>query len=95
LGTTGFATVWRLLAAAAGISGAQCRHQRFGKGSSEFLKALFLEALRLPAADHPDLLGSWRSYSGALRDTRASPQALLAKMFQALNYTQAVASCTQ
>ena len=55
----GFATVWRLLAAAAGIEVARSAvTQRFGKGSAEFLKALFLEALpKLPVVEHPELLG--------------------------------------
>jgi len=96
-GRRGFATVWRLLAAAANIEVARSAvTQRFGKGSAEFLKALFLDALqRLPAVEHPELLGRLADFTAVLADDgsvlRLKP--LLAKMFPGTrtNHTKAAA----
>ena len=93
----GFATVWRLLAAAAGIEVARSAvTQRFGKGSAEFLKALFLEALpKVPVVEHPELLGKLEDFTAVLADDgsvlRLKP--LLAKLFPGTrtNHTQAAA----
>ncbi len=55
----GFASIWRLLAAAAGIVVARSAVTgRFGQGSARMMEALFIRAVsRLPQPEHPDLLG--------------------------------------
>ncbi len=55
----GFASIWRLLAAAAGIVVARSAVTgRFGQGSARMMEALFIRAVaRLPQPAHPDLLG--------------------------------------
>lgn len=55
----GFASIWRLLAAAAGIVVARSAVTgRFGQGSARMMEALFIRAVaRLPQPTHPELLG--------------------------------------
>jgi IS4 transposase len=93
----GFACVWRLLSAAAGIEVARSAvTQRYGPGSAEMMKQLFLEAQeKLPSVAHPELLGKLESFTAVLADDgsvlRLSP--LLAKLFPACrtNHTKAAA----
>lgn len=83
----GFATVWRLLAAAAGVEVARSAvTQRFGEGSAELLKQVFTKASeRLPTLPCPDLLGRLERFESVLADDGSvimlSP--LLKKLFPA------------
>lgn len=93
----GFACVWRLLNAAAGIEVARSAvTQRYGPGSAQMMQQLFLEAQgKLPSVAHPEVLGKLESFTAVLADDgsvlRLSP--LLAKLFPACrtNHTQAAA----
>lgn len=83
----GFATVWRLLASAAGIEVARSAvTQRFGEGSAKLLQEVFTRAAaRLPSAPCPDLLGRLERFESVLADDGSvimlSP--LLKKLFPA------------
>ena len=85
----GFASVWRMLSAAAGINVARSAvTQRFGKGSAAMLQALFELAIdRLPQwqMETPELLGKLKQFHAVLADdgcvVRLSP--LLGKLFPA------------
>jgi len=83
----GFATVWRLLAAAAGIEVARSAvTQRFGEGSAKLMQEAFTRAVgRLPSSPCPDLLGRLERFEAVLADDGSvvmlSP--LLKKLFPA------------
>jgi putative transposase len=83
----GFASVWRVLAAIAGIDVARSAvTQRFGAGSAALLEALFRRALeRLPAAGDSELRKKLNQFHEVLAQDgtvlRLSP--LLAKLFPA------------
>ena len=64
----GFASVWRLLAAAADIKVVRSAVTgRFGSGSAKMMEALFTKALaRLPQPDHPELLGKLEQFKQVL-----------------------------
>jgi IS4 transposase len=64
----GFASVWRLLAAAADIKVARSAVTgRFDSGSAKMMEALFAKALaRLPQPDHPELLGKLEQFKQVL-----------------------------
>ncbi len=86
-GKRGFATVWRLLGAAAGIDVVRSAvTQRFGAGSADMLQALFqLAAQRLPEVEHPKLLGKLKIFKQVLADDGSVLQLspLLSKLFPA------------
>jgi hypothetical protein len=81
----GFASVWRMLSAAAGIQVARsATTQRFGEGSSAMMQALFIQAVeRLPQPKHPELLGKLDTFKQVLAQDgsvlKLSP--LLGKLF--------------
>jgi len=83
----GFATVWRLLAAAAGVEVARSAvTQRFGEGSAKLMQEAFTRAVeRLPSSPCPDLLGRLKRFESVLADDGSvimlSP--LLKKLFPA------------
>jgi len=83
----GFASVWRLLAAACGIEVARSAvTQRFGAGSAKLMEAAFMLAVtRLPIPEHPGLLGKLERFQQVLADDgsvlKLSP--LLEKLFPA------------
>jgi putative transposase len=83
----GFATVWRLLSAAAGVDVARSAvTQRFGEGSAKLMQAAFTKAVeRLPSSPCPDLLGRLERFESVLADDGSvimlSP--LLKKLFPA------------
>jgi len=64
----GFASVWRLLAAAADVQVARSAvTQRFGPGSAGMMEQLFSLAItRLPRPDCPDLLGKLKQFKQVL-----------------------------
>lgn len=66
----GFAGVWRLLAAAAGVDVARSAvTQRFGKGSAALMERVFHLALeRLPKPEHPELLDKLKEFDRVLAD---------------------------
>jgi hypothetical protein len=86
-GKRGFASVWRLLAAAAGVEVARSAvTQRFGPGSARLMEVLFQRSLeRLPEAPCPDLLGRLDEFRAVLANDGSvlmlSP--LLKKLFPA------------
>lgn len=86
-GKRGFATVWRLLAAAVNIDVARSAViQRFGAGSAKMLQIVFERALkRLPEAEHPELLGKLKRFEQVLADDGSVLQLspLLSKLFPA------------
>lgn len=83
----GFASVWRLLAAAAGIHVVRSAvTQRFGPGSAALMQGLFERAVqRVPSASHPQLLAKLQMFKQVLADDasvlKLSP--LLKKLFPA------------
>jgi len=83
----GFATVWRLLAAAAGVEVARSAvTQRFGDGSARLMQEAFTRAVeRLPSTPCPDLLSRLERFESVLADDGSvimlSP--LLKKLFPA------------
>jgi hypothetical protein len=86
-GNRGFASVWRLLTAAAGIEVARSAvTQRFGPGSAKLLETLARQAIeRLPMASPPEYLDKLRQFVAVLGQDgsvlKLSP--LLAKLFPA------------
>jgi len=86
-GKRGFASVWRLLAAACGIEVARSAvTQRFGSGSATLMKTVFERAVsRLPTAAHPELLGKLKAFQQVLADdgTVLKLKPLLEKLFPA------------
>jgi putative transposase len=86
-GRRGFAPVWRLLAAVAGIEVARSAvTQRFGRGSAALLERLATTAIeRLPTPEHPDLLGKLRQFEQVLANDGSVLQLspLLKKLFPA------------
>jgi putative transposase len=86
-GKRGFASVWRLLAAACGIGVARSAvTQRFGSGSAALMKQVFERAVsRLPTAAHPKLLGKLEAFQHVLADdgTVLKLKPLLEKLFPA------------
>ncbi len=86
-GRRGFAPVWRLLGAVAGIDVARSAvTQRFGEGSAALLEQLAHRAIaRLPAPEHPDLLGKLREFDRVLANDGSVLQLspLLKKLFPA------------
>ena len=91
----GFATVWRLLTAAAGVEVARSAvTQRFGEGSARLMQEVFTRAVaKLPSAPCPDLLGRLEKFKAVLADDGSvitlSP--LLKKLFPATR-TKSVAA---
>jgi putative transposase len=85
--TRGFASVWRLLGAAAGVEVARSAvTQRFGPGSAALLERLFnLVVQRIPTPDHPEQLKRLDEFDHVLADDGSvlalSP--LLKKLFPA------------
>ena len=83
----GFASVWRLLAAAAGIVVARSAVTgRFGQGSARMMEALFTRAVaRLPQPEHPELLGKLVRFKQVLAQdgTVLQLSPLLKKLFPA------------
>lgn len=67
-GKRGFASVWRLLAAAAGVEVARSAvTQRFGAGSARLMEGLFQRSLeRLPKAPCPELLSRLDEFRAVL-----------------------------
>lgn len=67
-GKRGFASVWRMLGAVAGVDVARSAvTQRFGEGSAALLEQLAKRAIeRLPMTSHPDLLGKLREFDRVL-----------------------------
>ena len=86
-GRRGFAPVWRLLGAVADIDVVRSAvTQRFGKGSAALLEQLAHRAIaRLPAPEHPDLLGKLREFDQVLANDGSVLQLspLLKKLFPA------------
>jgi len=86
-GKRGFASVWRLLAAACGIETARSAvTQRFGGGSAALMRQVFERAVsRLPAPEHPELLGRLEGFEQVLADdgTVLMLRPLLEKLFPA------------
>ena len=86
-GKRGFASVWRLLAAACGIEVARSAvTQRFGLGSAALMQQVFERAVaRLPTAAHPELLGKLEQFQQVLADdgTVLKLKPLLEKLFPA------------
>jgi putative transposase len=86
-GRRGFAPVWRLLGAVAGIEVVRSAvTQRFGKGSAALLERLAHRAIeRLPAPEHPELLGKLREFDQVLANDGSVLQLspLLKKLFPA------------
>jgi hypothetical protein len=86
-GKRSFASVWRLLASAAGVEVARSAvTQRFGPGSVALLERLFnLVVQRIPTPDHPDHLKKLDEFEHVLADDGSvlalSP--LLKKLFPA------------
>jgi hypothetical protein len=83
----GFASVWRLMAAAADINVVRSAvTQRFGKGSADMLQTLFeLAVERLPQGEHSELLGKLKAFKQVLADDGSVLQLspLLGKLFPA------------
>jgi hypothetical protein len=86
-GKRGFASVWRLLAAAAGIEVARSAvTQRFDDESSAFLERLFVLAMsRLPKPVWPEVLSKLDEFRSVLADdgTVLQLSPLLGKLFPA------------
>ena len=86
-GKRGFAGVWRLLAAAAGVIVARSAvTQRFGAESAQMLEALFMLAVsRLRRLPHPDMLAKLDAFRAVLADdgTVVALSPLLRKLFPA------------
>lgn len=86
-GKRGFASVWRLLAAACGVEVARSAvTQRFGEGSAALMEAVFNRAVsRLPTAQHPELLGRLAQFEQVLADDGSvlKLKPLLEKLFPA------------
>lgn len=86
-GKRGFASVWRMLAAACGIEVARSAvTQRFGKGSATLMQSVFERAVsRLPVPEHPELLGKLERFRQVLADDGSvlKLRPLLEKMFPA------------
>jgi len=86
-GKRGFASIWRLLAAAAGIVVARSAVTgRFGQGSARMMEALFIRAVaRLPQPTQPDLLGKLVRFKQVLAQDGSVLQLapLLKKLFPA------------
>lgn len=86
-GKRGFASVWRLLAAACGIETARSAvTQRFGEGSAALMQTVFERAVsRLPTARHPELLEKLKGFRQVLADdgTVLKLRPLLEKLFPA------------
>ncbi len=86
-GKRGFASVWRLLAAAAGVEVARSAvTQRFGEGSAKMMEELFCRATeRLKSGPCPELLGRLEQFRAVLANDGSvltlSP--LLKKLFPA------------
>ena len=83
----GFASIWRLLASAAGIVVARSAVTgRFGQGSARMMEALFIRAVsRLPQPEHPELLGKLVRFKQVLAQdgTVLQLSPLLKKLFPA------------
>jgi hypothetical protein len=83
----GFASVWRLLAAGAGVQVARSAvTQRYGPGSAALMEALFSRAVqRLPQPDHPELLEKLKKFKQVLAQDGSVVQlaAVLKKLFPA------------
>ena len=83
----GFASVWRMLAAAADIEVARSAvTQRFGPGSAALMQAVFLRIVqRLPNPTHPELLDKLQEFDAVLaRDGSVlALRPLLKKLFPA------------
>lgn len=86
-GKRGFAGVWRLLAAAAGVTVARSAvTQRFGGESAQLLEALFVLAVsRLRRLPHPQMLAKLDAFRAVLADdgTVVALSPLLRKLFPA------------
>lgn len=86
-GKRGFASVWRLMAAAAGVEVARSAvTQRFGEGSSRLMEKLFEQVLaRLPEAPCPELLTKLDAFRTVLAHDGSVLQLspLLEKLFPA------------
>jgi IS4 transposase len=86
-GKRGFAGVWRLLAAAAGVTVARSAvTQRFGAESAQLLEALFVLAVsRLRRLPHPEMLAKLDAFRAVLADdgTVVALSPLLKKLFPA------------
>lgn len=86
-GKRGFASVWRLMAAACGIEVARSAvTQRFGKGSAALMQSVFERAVsRLPVPEHPELMGKLERFRQVLADDGSvlKLKPLLEKMFPA------------
>jgi hypothetical protein len=86
-GKRGFAGVWRLLAAAAGVTVARSAvTQRFGAESAQLLEALFVLAVsRLRRLPHPAMLAKLDAFRAVLADdgTVVALSPLLRKLFPA------------
>lgn len=86
-GKRGFATVWRVLAAAAGVEVARSAViQRFGRGSAALLETIATRAMaRLQRPDHPELLAKLEMFKQVIAEDatvlKLSP--LLKKLFPA------------
>lgn len=86
-GKRGFASVWRLLAAAAGVEVARSAvTQRFGEGSAQLMEKLFCRATeRVKSSPCPELLGRLEQFRAVLANDGSvltlSP--LLKKLFPA------------
>ena len=67
-GKRGFASIWRLLAAASGVEVARSAvTQRFGAGSAKLMEELFQQALgRMPAEPCPELLTKLEEFRAVL-----------------------------
>lgn len=67
-GRRGFSSVWRLLAAAAGVNVARSAViQRFGRGSANLLKLLFLRASkRVETPEHPEIINRLEQFERVL-----------------------------
>ena len=84
-GKRGFASVWRLLSAAAGVDVARSAvTQRFGDGSAKLMEELFVRAVaKLPSTPAPELLSRLKEFREVLADDGSvvtlSP--LLSKLF--------------
>jgi len=86
-GKRGFAGVWRLLAAAAGVTVARSAvTQRFGPASAQLLEGLFaLAVTRLRRLPHPEMLSKLDAFRAVLADdgTVVALSPLLRKLFPA------------
>jgi putative transposase len=94
----GFASVWRLLAAAAGVDVARSAvTQRFGEGSATLMERVFhLARERLPTPEHPEMLGKLKEFDRVLADDGSvlALVPLLKKLFPATR-TNSVAAAAK